>query len=198
MKKIIFLFFINVVINICNVFAMYQEEVTEEGWTIIKSPLKGTGVKLYLVGGIDSEEVVIDVERSLDSTNYSLMKCLHGVYNLVSGLGADFYGVNYYQLFTMLAFAGKMPCRQQIKDAGFLANVWWVNYVHFENGENYLVTCVNNFKKNFPKCKRIKLQLYSLRQEIILEGDDNMDALIEVFDDSGLEFVGLFCDLKED
>lgn len=179
MKKnillVIFLFFIGCVYNV-EALSEYKVSKDEEGWTIIESPLKDSGIKLYLNGNETSEKVIIDVERSLESTNRSVRKVGNLLYNVFIGPAADFYGVQYYQLYTMLAFASQMPFESEVNDMTYITNEWWRNFLSV--GED-MDSCVAQFKLKFPACKNIELKLHSLRKkEIMVHNSNEMNIFL--------------------
>jgi hypothetical protein len=110
MKKNVTLFLFAVLSFISNINAVNHQQdiiqenvydkkikIDEDGWTIIESPLEDTGIKVYIYGDENSKEVIIDIERSLDSANnffnklYNVAFCMcpiyfNNYYNLSSGL----------------------------------------------------------------------------------------------------------------
>lgn len=199
MKKNIFLFVLLAIGTYAfNLDAMQKqdgyaaEKITTDvdGWTIIESPLNGTGAKAYIKGDENAQHVVFNVQRSLASTDYFLMRCLNIAVDIVSNCSQRYeYEVDFYHLVVMLALAGETPYKWKTSDAGFITSAWWINYVSLDHIEDHIKICLDNFKKKFPKCKHIKLQCDSLYQEIALRNSDDMHALIEFIEDNGLKIV---------
>ncbi|MDP1724192.1 MAG: hypothetical protein Q8L85_05770 [Alphaproteobacteria bacterium] len=199
MKKNIFLFVLLAIGTYAfNLDAMQKqdgydaEKITTDvdGWTIIESPLNGTGAKAYIKGDENSQDVIFNVERSLASTDYFLMRCLNIAVDMVSNCSPRCeYEVDFYHLVVMLALAGETPYKWETSDAGFITSAWWINYVSLDHKENIIKICLDNFKKKFSNCKHIKLQCDSLYQEVVLRNSDDMHALIEFMDDNVLKIV---------
>lgn len=199
MKKNIYIFLLLVIgIYTFNLEAMQKQEgcaiekitTDADGWTIIESPLKGTGAKAYIKGDENSQEVVFNVEKSLTSTDYVLMRCLNVAVDMVSACrsGCE-YDVDFYHLVVMLALAGQTPYKWETTDAGVLTSTWWINYVSLDHTDNIINICIDNFKKKFPNCKRIKLVCDSLYHDIVLRNSDDMHALTEFIEDNDLKIV---------
>jgi hypothetical protein len=168
--------------------------VDVEGWTIISSPLDGTGVKLFLRGDAESEEVIIDIERSFNSTDYRFMKFLNSAADVVSNCMGGSYKVSYYQLVVMIALAGQTPYTWDTCDVGPITRAWWINFVNLE-ANVFPFTCVENFKNKFPNCKRLILQLSSSNQKIILKETKEVSEILSNLQHFGVE---LFVDDKKE
>lgn len=177
-KNILLVLFLFFVVCVCNVDAVpeYKVLTDEEGWTIIESLLEDSGVKLYLKGDETSEKVIIDVERSLESTNRPVWKVGNVLYNIFVGTVVDFYGIDYYQLYTMLAFASQMPFQADVTDVTYFTDEWYRNFLSFGADMD---SCVAQFKAKFPACKNIELKLHSLRKkEIMVHNSNEMNIFL--------------------
>lgn len=187
MKKNIFLILLLVMFTSIN---NLEAGHNADEWAFIDSPLKSTGAKVYLKGNKDSKDVIINVERSLASTDYQLERFFNIAVDMISMSRSDApdYEVDYYQLLVMLAIAGQTDYKWQT-NAGLFTSAWWINYVSLDSIDDILKTCIDDFKKQFPVCKRIKLQCDSLYQEVVLRKSDEMDGLTDYIRDNGLELI---------
>lgn len=164
-----------------------------DGWKIVQSPLEklrfvNSGLKVYVNGDESSEEVIIDVERSLAFNNYFIIK----LYNTVTDIGSLFLG-NYYELtyrqfIVMLGLAAEIPYEWGSKYNYPIASPWKFNYeslIHFNNTK----MIIKKFKNKFPNCKNIRLKLCNSQQKIILIHGYTLNYLYKALLENGLKII---------
>lgn len=173
----------------------YEEKIIEcdDGWTIIKSPLKksyfiNTDLEIYRMGDEKSEEIIIDVERSLAFSNYFLVR----LYNTVMDIGSSYldedYKLSYKQFIVMLGIAAEIPYDWESKYANPFDSAWSLNYSWLLH-KNNLEMCVSKFKQKFPYCKRIKLLLCTSNQKIVITHTHTLKYFYEALEKNDIKLV---------
>jgi hypothetical protein len=157
-------------------------------WKIIKSPLEYTGIKLFLKGNENSEEVIIDIEKSLTSSDFFHIKLYNKIKKFLSSYLTNKYKIDYCSLFVMLSLAGEYQYESIMIDPGLMHSEWLMNFEYFEYHSTAEI-CVEKFKQKFPKCKRIRLKPFDLDQVLALEDSNDMDKFIKLLNDKGLEIL---------
>lgn len=167
-------------------------EIGEDGWTIIESPLEDTGIKVYVYGDENSKEVIIDVERSLDSVNNFFNKLYNIVFCMCPTYFTHYYSLSPHQLLVMLAIAGETPIFQygmdtefyfgavpaglgdadrykKIIGGGCMPSVWKITWRSIMASGVSINNCLYNFKSKFKNCTHIRLQFFSSDRKIVIK-----------------------------
>ncbi|MDP1724306.1 MAG: hypothetical protein Q8L85_06350 [Alphaproteobacteria bacterium] len=162
--------------------------VVEDEWRIIKSPLDYASINIFLKGDNNSEEVVIDIEKSLTSTNFLHTKLYNGFKKFLSKYIKSKYRIEYCDLFVMLSIAGQCEYDSIMIDPNLVYSEWLMNFDYF-NFHTTPENCIKKFKEKFPKCNRIRLKPFSLDQKNVLENSSDMNKFIKLLKNENLEIL---------
>jgi hypothetical protein len=165
----------------------------EDGWKIIKSPLKksyfiNAGFEVYIKGDEKSEEIIIDVERSVSYNDSFIIRLYNTAIDMGSVYLGDEYIINYYQLFVMLGLAAEIPYKWETQYPSPFASAWKLNYDSFASRYN-VEMLMRRFKQKFPHCKNIKLQLVNSNQKILLKHNYTWNSFYKELGKNGLNLV---------
>ncbi|MDP3533585.1 MAG: hypothetical protein Q8S31_09910 [Alphaproteobacteria bacterium] len=162
--------------------------VVEDEWRIIKSPLDYASINIFLKGDNNSEEIVIDIEKSLTSTTFLHTKLYNNFKKFLSRYIKNNYEIEYCDLFVMLSIAGQCEYDSIMIDPNLVYSEWLMNFDYFDfhtTPEN----CIKKFKEKFPKCNRIRLKPFSLDQKNVLENSPDMNKFIKLLKNENLEIL---------
>lgn len=162
--------------------------VVEDVWRIIKSPLDYASIDIFLKGSNNSEEIVIDIEKSLKSTSLIYNKLCNGFKKFISKYIKSNYKIEYSDLFVMLSIVGQCEYDSIMIDPNLIYSEWLMNFDYF-NFHSTPENCIKKFKEKFPKCNRIRLKPFSLGQKVMLENGSDMKKFIKLLKNENLEIL---------
>ena len=162
--------------------------VVEDEWKIIKSPLDYATINIFLKGDNNSEEVVIDIEKSLTSTNFLYIKLYNNFIKFLSKYIKSKYEVEYCDLFVMLSIAGQCEYESIMIDPGLIHSEWFMNFDYF-NFHTTPEICIKKFREKFPKCNRIRLKPFSSDKKTVFENSVEMNTFLELLKNENLEIL---------